>query len=178
MPLGKPSSESSHSGNVVQLQRMPAAMAAPEMSSARSRLRTTMALSASAQGASVKPQLPMTTLVMPCQQERRAERVPEDLRVHVGVAVDEAGGDDQAVGVDDLARALADAPDGGDAAVAHGDVGAMARQAGAVDQHAVLDQQVVGHQSAFSIVSASLTSNLPGCSTLTALTTPLSTSIE
>src|SRR5262249_15680740 len=36
----------------------------------------------------------------------------------------------------------------------------------------------VESQSDFSIVSASLTSNLPGCSTLTALTTPLSTSIE
>ena len=44
-------------------------MAEAEISSARSRLRTTMALSASAQGASVKPQLPMTTLVIPCQQE-------------------------------------------------------------------------------------------------------------
>src|SRR5262249_12562850 len=54
---------------VVQLQRMPAAIAEAEMSSARSRLRTTMALSASAQGASVKPQLPITTLVIPCQHD-------------------------------------------------------------------------------------------------------------
>src|SRR5499426_306120 len=69
MPLGSDSSVSSHSGKVVQLQRMPAAIAAPEMSSARSRLRTTMALSVSAHGASVKPQLPMTTLVIPCQHD-------------------------------------------------------------------------------------------------------------
>src|SRR5262245_56307922 len=69
MPLGSDSSVSSHSGKVVQLQRMPAAIAEAEMSPARSRLRTTMALSASAQGASVNPQLPMTTLVIPCQQD-------------------------------------------------------------------------------------------------------------
>jgi len=75
-----------------------------------------------------------------------AERVPEDLRVHVGVAVDEAGGDDQAVGVHDLACALADPADGGDPPVPHGDVGVVARQAGAIDQHAVLDHEVVGHR--------------------------------
>ena len=37
------------------------------MSSARSRLRTTSARSSGAAGASVKPQLPITTLVTPCQ---------------------------------------------------------------------------------------------------------------
>src|SRR5438128_3095143 len=48
---------------------MPASMAAGGMSSARWRLRTTRCLFSSAQGASVKPQLPITTLVMPCQHE-------------------------------------------------------------------------------------------------------------
>src|SRR2546425_12519663 len=51
---------------------------------------------------------------------------PEDLRVHMRVAVDETGCDDQAVGVDDLARALANPTDRGDPAVAHGDVGVIA----------------------------------------------------
>src|SRR6185436_6674716 len=69
MPLGRPSSTSSHSRKVVHFQVMPASMASAEMSSARSRLRTTRALSFSAQGASVKPQLPITTVVMPCQHE-------------------------------------------------------------------------------------------------------------
>jgi len=75
-----------------------------------------------------------------------AEGIPEDLRVHVGVAVDEAGRHDHAVGVHDLAGALADAADRRDAAVLHGHVGAMARQAGAIDEHAVLDDEVVGHR--------------------------------
>src|SRR6266540_3963840 len=48
---------------------MPASIASAEMSSARWRLRMTRFLSAFAHGASVKPQLPITTLVMPCQQE-------------------------------------------------------------------------------------------------------------
>ncbi len=75
-----------------------------------------------------------------------AERVPEDLRVHVRVAVDETGCDDQAVGVDDLAGALANLTDRGDPAVADGDVGVIAGQTGAIDQHAVLDDEVVGHR--------------------------------
>ena len=41
-------------------------------------------------GASVKPQLPITAVVTPCQHELRAQRVPEHLGVQVGVAVDEA----------------------------------------------------------------------------------------
>ena len=69
MPLGSRSSTSRNSGKVVQLHLMPASMAAGGMSSARWRLRTTRCLSFSAQGASVKPQLPITTLVMPCQQD-------------------------------------------------------------------------------------------------------------
>src|SRR5213593_3359253 len=48
---------------------MPASIAAGGMSSARWRLRTTRCLFSSAQGASVKPQLPITTLVIPCQHE-------------------------------------------------------------------------------------------------------------
>ena len=48
---------------------MPAFMAARLMSSARSRLRMTRSASLSRQGASVKPQLPMTTLVTPWKHE-------------------------------------------------------------------------------------------------------------
>ena len=49
---------------------MPAAIASAGMSSARSRLRTTRcSLAGRGTGASVKPQLPMTTVVTPCQQE-------------------------------------------------------------------------------------------------------------
>src|SRR4029453_12406450 len=48
-------------------------------------------------------------------------------------------------GVDHLAGALTDAADRGDATLRHADVGAEARQAGAIDHRAVLDHQVVRH---------------------------------
>ena len=49
---------------------MPAAIASAEMSSARSRLRTTRCRCEARAGASVNPQLPMITEVTPCQQEQ------------------------------------------------------------------------------------------------------------
>ncbi len=103
-----------------------------------------------AHGARVKPQLPMTTLVMPCQQERGAERIPEDLGVHVGVAVHEARRDDPALRVDDLAGAFAEPTDGDDLAGLHAHVGAVPRQAGSVHHPSVLDQQVIGHRAGSS----------------------------
>ena len=60
---------------------------------------------------------------------RRAERVPEDLRVHVRVAVDDPGGDNVSLGIDHLRRAFADAADRRDFSVLHTDVGAIAEQA-------------------------------------------------
>src|SRR5205807_8432751 len=75
-----------------------------------------------------------------------AQRVPEDLRIHVRVAVDEAGRHDPAIGVDDLARRFADATDGRDAPVTNGDVGSVAGKSGSVDHRAVLDQQVIRHR--------------------------------
>src|SRR5262249_29890595 len=48
---------------------MPASMAAGGMSSARWRLRTTRCLFSLEHGASVTPQLPITTLVIPCQHD-------------------------------------------------------------------------------------------------------------
>ena len=46
-----------------------------------------------------------------------AERIPEDLRVHMGMAVDKAGRDDVAFGVDDLFRGTVDFADRRDPAV-------------------------------------------------------------
>src|SRR5882724_4101831 len=69
MPFGRESRQSRNSGKVVQRHSMPASMAAGGMSSARWRLRTTRCLFSLAQGASVKPQLPITTEVMPCQHD-------------------------------------------------------------------------------------------------------------
>ena len=61
-------------GLQVLRERLPApldadASAAGSMSSARSRLRTTSARASSRTGARVKPQLPMTAVVTPCQHE-------------------------------------------------------------------------------------------------------------
>src|SRR3546814_19882644 len=58
---------SRYSRKVVQRQSIPASIAAPEISSARSRFRTTRARPDFDLGAKVKPQLPMTTVVTPCQ---------------------------------------------------------------------------------------------------------------
>ena len=59
----------------------------------------------------------MRTVVTPCQHDDDPEVVPEDLGVHVGVAVDEARGDDAALGVDLPRAPLADATRPDDAAV-------------------------------------------------------------
>jgi hypothetical protein len=56
---------------------------------------------------------------------RRAEGVPEDLRVHVRVGVHEAGRDHLPVGVDLLPRMLTDAADRHDATVPDAHVGAV-----------------------------------------------------
>ena len=77
----------------------------------------------------------------------RAIGIPADLGVVMGVQIDEAGRDDQAVGVDGLlgeaGRASADL---GDLAVFNPDVAAIARDAGAVDDGAAFDLNVIiGH---------------------------------
>src|SRR5262249_42008655 len=84
------------------------------------------------------------------EARRGPKRIPEDLSVHVGVAVDETGCDNQAVGVDDLASPLADAADRLDPAVPHPDVGRVRRQTGSVDHHPVLDHQVKRHRGLLS----------------------------
>ena len=68
MAFGRRSTASRYSGNVSQLHSM-LASAVGSMSSARSRLRTTSARASSRTGARVKPQLPMTAVVTPCQHE-------------------------------------------------------------------------------------------------------------
>src|SRR5688572_7114822 len=76
---------------------------------------------------------------------RRGERVPENLRVHVRVAVHESRGDDLPLGVYALPTALADAPYRRDPAAAHAGVRPEPGHAGTVDYRAILDYEVVGH---------------------------------
>ena len=63
----------------------------------------------------------------------------------MGVTVDEAGGDDVALGIQDLLGGVADAADRYDAPVGDSDVAAETRHAGAVDYRSVSDHQVVLH---------------------------------
>jgi len=74
-----------------------------------------------------------------------AGRVPHHLRVEVGVAIDEPGGHDVALGVDLGAAALADAADRGDPVTDDADVGAVCTEARAVHDRAVPDDEVEIH---------------------------------
>ena len=124
---------------------MPASIASVGMSSTAVRQRANHSRSSGLQGASANPQLPMITVVTPCQQEQLPMPVPGHLRVHVGVAVDEARRDDQAVGVDRALGRRADAADLDDPAMLDADVGAIARGARAVDDRPVANQQIQTH---------------------------------
>jgi len=70
----------------------------------------------------------MITVVTPCQQEQ----LP-------------IGRDDQGVGVDRPLRHRAHAPDLHDAPVPHAHVAPVAGRAGAIDDRAVLDQEIESH---------------------------------
>ena len=79
----------------------------------------------------------------------RAPGVPLDLGVVVGVEVDEAGGDDQASGVQlMLGRRAAEATDASDVAVLDRDVCLVARNLGPVDDGSTTDEDVeICHRS-------------------------------
>ena len=79
---------------------MPSVSAVPGMSSTPSISWIEPVLRPGRTGAKPTPQLPMTTVVTPCQHDGREERVPGHLAVVVRVHVDEAGRDEQPVGVD------------------------------------------------------------------------------
>ncbi len=91
----------------------------------------------------MKPQLPITTLVTPCQQELLPDRIPEHLGVHMGMAVDKARRHNMTLGIDGLLGALTfEVADRGDGAVGDADIGAEAGQSRAVDNRAALDDQI------------------------------------
>ncbi len=62
--------------------------------------------------------------------------------------IDEAGGDDQAPAVDSFGGAVGHAADLGNLAICDRQVGGKARGAGAVDDRAVFNNDVVGHDLA------------------------------
>ncbi len=69
--------------------------------------------------------------------------VPGRLTVIVGVDVDEAGRDEEAARVDLILAGRCDLADGGDDAVVDGDIALEGRRAGAIDNGAVADDEVV-----------------------------------
>ncbi len=60
----------------------------------------------------------------------------------MGVDVDDAGGDDEAVGVDGTTRGFVDGADRNDAAAAHTDVAGGGGCAGAVDDTTATDNEI------------------------------------
>ena len=88
----------------------------------------------------------MTTVVTPWPADGSSSAVPRDLAVVVGVDVDEAGGDDEAGGVDRLGRLALDATLPAhldDDAVLHRHVAHEAVAPRAVHDGPVPDHQVV-----------------------------------
>ena len=73
----------------------------------------------------------------------RDRAVPADLRIVVGVRIDEARRDDQAVGVDGALGAFRHLADFGHLAVGDRDIGLVSLGARAVDHDAVLDDEIV-----------------------------------
>ena len=61
----------------------------------------------------------------------------------MGVRIDEAGRDDQSVGIDGLLRAILYLSDFRDDAILDRNVGHAPRRAGSVHHRSVLDQQVI-----------------------------------
>ena len=68
-PFGVRSTLSRNSGNVTQSQGIPARMVRKGTASLRERLNIARSRSSGLHGAKPKPQLPMTTLVTPCQPD-------------------------------------------------------------------------------------------------------------
>ncbi len=65
--LARPSSAARYSGKVSKHQSMPASRASVDMPSTFSSVRTIVSRCSGRVGATPNPQLPMTTLVTPCQ---------------------------------------------------------------------------------------------------------------
>ena len=137
------------------------------MSSARSRLRTTSAPLSARAGASVNPQLPMTTVVTPCQHEHvpsGSQKICASMWVWPSMKPGVTTWPSASISCRPL---FADAADGGDAAVSHADVGPVAGDARAVDDRAVADDQVVAHPKPYA--SCASARAVPGRCTTKAL---------
>jgi hypothetical protein len=74
-----------------------------------------------------------------------AEGIPKHLRIHVSMAVDEAGSDNTSAGVDYFPGTIVDFTDHGDAVPCNAYIGFESRQPGAVNHCPAANDQIVGH---------------------------------
>ena len=95
MSWGRRSSASRYSPKLCHDQSRPSWRAEPGMSSTPSISSMRRSWSAGRTGANPTPQLPMTTVVTPCQRRGQQAAVPGGLAVVVAVDVDEAGRDER-----------------------------------------------------------------------------------
>jgi hypothetical protein len=80
------------------------------------------------------------------QHRRQPVGIPTQLRVEVGVRVDEARGHDTAAGIDRLrGQEPVETPDIDDHAIGHCDIPTEPGQARAVNDQAILDQEIDRH---------------------------------
>ena len=77
--------------------------------------------------------------------------IPEHLRVHMGMGIDETWCHDMAVGVEDLLGAVANFADGSNLAVDNAHVSAKAGEPRAIDDSAIFNHEIVLHHSSFSV---------------------------
>src|SRR6185503_1100907 len=77
------------------------------------------------------------------------DAIPRDLGVHVGVTVDEAWRDDQAVGVERALGRRPNPPDLDDPAVLDCDVAAIARASRAIDDGPATNHEIESHVLSF-----------------------------
>jgi len=73
----------------------------------------------------------------------RQGRVPGDLRVVMGMDVDDARHQGQSAGVDDFSSVSADLANGGDAPISDGDIGAAGIMAEPIDNRRAADHEIV-----------------------------------
>ena len=140
---GRSASASRYSGNDSHRQSMPSHSAVPGMSSTPSMSSTSACSPPGCTGAKPTPQLPDHDGGHAVPARRPELRVPRGLAVVVRVHVDEARGDQQAVGVDGLARRAVDPPELGDPPVTHRDVAGERLPSESVDDGAAADHEVM-----------------------------------
>ena len=124
------------------------------MPSTCSSMRRRRSRAAGRHGARAKPQLPITTVVTPCQQDGVHETVPRDLCVVVRVDVDESRRDDQSADVDDAPRRAVEPSDRDDAPVRDREIAGCRRRAAAVADRPAAQDHVGAHAEHIAKISA------------------------